>query len=121
MNIKLQNKTTILGIALLTEMFICVLLQCVLLGIVYQMPKKQTEIPTSVPAAASPMLANDALYRLYECGEKIGIYDAKSGVLIDVIHVFASTLPAQDRKALKKGIDIFSFAELAAIIEDFST
>ena len=64
---------------------------------------------------------SSAIFRLYECGGKIGIYDAKTDILIDIIDVFVSTLPKTDRMALKKGIEIFTFAELAEIIEDFTT
>ena len=75
----------------------------------------------SVYAADAPMLASDAIYRLYECGGKIGIYDAKTEVLIDIIDVLVTTLPSADRLALKKGIEIYTFSDLAQIIEDFST
>lgn len=67
------------------------------------------------------MIATDAIYRLYECGGKIGIYDAKTEILIDIVDVYVSTLPAADRIALKKGIDIFAFSELADIIADFTS
>ena len=62
-----------------------------------------------------------ALYTLYECGGKIGIYDAKSDILIDIIDVLAASLPSADQKSLKKGIPIYSLRELAKIIDDFSS
>ena len=61
------------------------------------------------------------MYRLYECGGKIGIYDADTEVIIDIIDIFVSTLPKSDREALKSGIDVYSFTELSEIIDDFST
>lgn len=72
-------------------------------------------------ATSVPMLASDALYQLHECGGKIGIFDAKSNILIDIIDVLVSTLPSADRQALKSGIDIFDFSELTKIIDDFTT
>ena len=63
----------------------------------------------------------EAVYRLYECGGKIGIFEAKTNTLIDIIDVFTSTLPQNDREALKDGIDIYSFTELSNIITDFTT
>ena len=64
---------------------------------------------------------SEVIYRLYECGGKIGIYDAKTDILIDIVDVFVSTLSNSDRIALKKGIEISSFSELAKIIDDFSS
>ena len=72
-------------------------------------------------AVAAPMLSGNALYTLYECGGKIGIYDANSGLLLDFVDVLVETLPEQDRMALKRGITLYSFSDLASIIEDFST
>ena len=64
---------------------------------------------------------NNAIYRLYECGGKIGVFDAKSEIIIDVLDIFVYSLPKKDRESLKSGIDIFSFSELSKIIDDFST
>lgn len=75
----------------------------------------------TVSAAAAPMLSGNALYKLQECGGKIGIYDATSGLLLDFVDVLVETLPKQDRLALRRGITLYSFSELAAVIEDFST
>ena len=72
-------------------------------------------------AVAAPMLSGNALYTLYECGGKSGIYDANSGLLLDFVDVLVETLPEQDRMALKRGITLYSFSDLASIIEDFST
>lgn len=76
---------------------------------------------SAVQVMAAPKLPSEVIYRLYECGGKIGIYDAKTDILIDIIDVLASTLPKSDRLALKKGIDIYTFADLAKIIDDFSS
>ena len=62
-----------------------------------------------------------ALYTLRTCGGKIGIYDAASGLLLDFVDVLVETLPEQDRMALARGITLYSFSDLASIIEDFST
>ena len=72
-------------------------------------------------SVSAPMLGGSALYTLYECGGKIGIYDAKSGLLLDFVDVLVDTLPESDRLALKKGITLYSFSDLATLIEDFST
>ena len=72
-------------------------------------------------AVAAPMLSGNALYTLYACGGKIGIYDANSGLLLDFVDVLVETLPEKDRIALKHGITLYSFSDLASIIEDFST
>lgn len=72
-------------------------------------------------AVAAPMLSGNALYTLRTCGGKIGIYDAASGLLLDFVDVLVETLPEQDRMALARGITLYSFSDLASIIEDFST
>ena len=67
--------------------------------------RTQLEAVTSeskITHVSAPMIATDAIYRLYECGGKIGIYDAKTEILIDIVDVYVSTLPAADRIALKK-------------------
>ena len=79
------------------------------------------KIVADVQAVNLPRLPSKAIYRLYECGGKIGIYDADSEILIDIIDVFTSTLPKSDRLALKKGIDVYTFSELSKIIDDFSS
>lgn len=76
---------------------------------------------TDTEVITAPLLPREVIYRLYECGGKIGIYDAKTDILIDIIDVLAATLPHADRQALKKGIDIYTFADLAKIIDDFSS
>ena len=124
MKMKLPTKESVMqGIIFLAILCSCIA-QCI--GISYtksalqRIENKQQE-SRSVYSANAPMIASDAIYRLYECGGKIGIYDAKSEVLIDIIDVLVTTLPPADRLALKKGIDIYAFSDLAQIIEDFST
>ncbi len=83
----------------------------------------QSKISASMATYAQSIdsLSSEATYRLYECGGKIGIYDAKTEILIDIIDVFVSTLPQNDKLALESGIDIFDFSELVKIINDFTT
>ena len=121
MKLTIKNKPILLGVALLFGILLCLFLQCILLIYTFRKETNDTSTTNALAVYASPLQADDAIYQLYECGEKIGIYDAKTGILIDIIHVFASSLPLSDQIALKKGISVFSISELAAIIEDFST
>ena len=124
MNVKLTHIKTVLRVACTSLLFLCCLLQWIGLCYMRQIADKVAEHEAksqSVYNVNAPMIANNAIYRLYECGGKIGIYDAKTEVLVDIIDVFVATLPSADRLALKKGIEIFAFSELAQIIEDFST
>ena len=105
MKIKIPNKRTFfLGALLFALLFSCIA-QCINLFYTNQMlhriEQRESE-SRSVYAADAPMLASDAIYRLYECGGKIGIYDAKTEVLIDIIDVLVTTLPSADRLALKR-------------------
>ena len=124
MKIKIPSKKTIFYGALLFALLFCGVTQCINLSytnkLLHRVEQQETN-SKSVYAADAPMLASDAIYRLYECGGKIGIYDAKTEVLIDIIDVLVTTLPSADRLALKKGIEIYTFSDLAQIIEDFST
>lgn len=124
MKIKFPSKKTVLVGALLSALLFCCTAQGINLfytnKLLHRIEQQETD-SRSVYAADAPMIASDAIYRLYECGGKIGIYDAKTEVLIDIIDVLVTTLPAADRLALKKGIDIYAFSDLARIIEDFST
>lgn len=124
MKIKIPSKKTVFYGALLFTLLFCCVTQCINLSytnkLLHQAEQQETN-SRSVYAADAPMIASDAIYRLYECGGKIGIYDAKTEVLIDIIDVLVTTLPSADRLALKKGIEIYTFSDLAQIIEDFST
>ena len=127
MKLKIPNKEsiffgiTVLGIA------VCIVIQCVTLGIVCEILSDTKESETSDYSTTSKItgstqkISSGAMYRLYECGGKIGIYDADTEVIIDIIDIFVSTLPKSDREALKSGIDVYSFTELSEIIDDFST
>ena len=121
MKLAIKNKTMLIEIALLFGILLCICLQCILLIHAFRKETIDKNDTDSLAVPASLMRTGDAVYLLYECGEKIGIYDAKTGILVDIIHVFASSLPPNDQMALKKGIPVFSISELAAIIEDFST
>ena len=79
-----------------------------------------TETESTV-SAEKELIQPQAEYKLYECGGKIGIYDAQSDTIIDIIDILVSTLPAKDRYALKKGIEVFSLTELSDLINDFSS
>ena len=72
-------------------------------------------------ACQKPMISGEALFCLYECGGKVGIYDAKSNILVDIIDVFVYSLPEGDRKLLKSGIEVYSFSDLSKIIEDLTS
>lgn len=124
MKIKLPSKKTVLIGAFCAALLFCCTAECINLfytnKLLHRVEQQETE-SRSVYAATAPMIASDAIYRLYECGGKIGIYDAKTEVLIDIIDVLVTTLPTADRLALKKGIEIYTFSDLAQIIEDFST
>lgn len=124
MNMKIPDKKIIFQGAIFLALIICCALQCVNLLYTKQLTssiEEQQSQSCSIYTTDAPMIAGDAIYRLYACGGKIGIYDAKTEVLIDIIDVLVTTLPAADRLALKKGIEIYTFADLAQIIEDFST
>ena len=124
MKIKIPSKKTVFYGALLLALLFCCVAQCISLSYTTTLlhrVEQQEAVSRSVYAANAPMIASDAIYRLYECGGKIGIYDAKTEVLIDIIDVLVTTLPSADRLALKKGIEIYTFSDLAQIIEDFST
>lgn len=123
MKIKLPNKKTVFFAVLLSASICGCILQAIALAkanTLYGMAKEQNESRT-VFAAESPMLAGDALFRLRECGGKIGIFDAKTEILVDIIDVFVVSLPTADQNALQQGIEIFSFTDLVSIVEDLST
>lgn len=124
MKIKFANKALLLKIILPTAILLILAIQIYTLVStvnVLKLVRKETQNAVATYAAHAPMLSKDALYCLYECGGKIGIYDAKSSILIDVVDVFTSSLPHADRQALKKGIEIYSFSDLSKIIDDFSS
>lgn len=127
MKLKIPCKESILLGAAIAGTVICITVQCITLFYINIMIKTiQTNEPiatdvVNASAEQTQTIANDAIYKLYECGGKIGIYDAKSDIIVDIIDIYASTLPKSDRAALKKGIEIYSFTELSKIIDDFST
>lgn len=124
MKINYTNIALLLKILLILIILINPILQVITLKStmsILEIAKMETEDVVEPYTSTTPMLSRDALYYLYECGGKIGIYDAKSSILLDVVDVFASSLPAKDRKLLKSGIAIYSFSDLSKIIDDFSS
>ena len=123
MKIKLTDKRTIIVILTIVVVLVLATQAAILYTSAKILNLAKSETEEYVPAYVSekPMLGQDAQYCLYECGGKIGIYDAKSNILIDMIDVFAASLPLSDRKALKQGIEVFSFSDLSDIIVDFTS
>ncbi len=50
---------------------------------------------------------------------RIGIFSA-DGKLLDVLDVYANTLPQTDQRMLQEGIKVYSKSELTALIEDYT-
>ena len=124
MKLKIPNKEVMIFSAVSIGIIACISLQCIsLMRTEKSSYKAESEIAVcnTSEATTDSLGINKAIYRLCECGGKIGIYDANSDVIIDVIDIFVSTLPKKDRDALKKGIEIYSFKELSKILNDFST
>lgn len=122
MNIKFVKKTEILKILPFLLAALMIIIQIfILFNTVKIIEFDNKESAEEVIAVSRPFVGKDALYCLYECGGKIGIYDAKSSILIDIINVYTTTLPKSDQLLLKNGIEIFSFTELSNIIDDFSS
>lgn len=124
MKIKIPNKSTLLYAALLAACLLGCTLQSISLAQTQKLLHRMEDnknADSAVISVSAPMLAKDALFYLKECGGKIGIFDAKTEILIDIIDVFSVSLPTADRQALGQGIPIYSFTELASVIEDLST
>ena len=124
MKIKLTDKNSIIIIAIALAFFTVIALESAILinsAKIIELEKAEEEDTVSVLNYEKPMMSSSALYRLFECGGKIGIFDAKSNILIDTIDVFVASLPEADRKVLKNGIEVFSFSELSEIISDFTS
>ncbi|MBQ8837029.1 MAG: hypothetical protein IJ002_05945 [Clostridia bacterium] len=120
MKLKIPNKESIFFGAAAAGIAVCIVIQCVTLHSINRIVSDVHEDEVVI-CNVTPEISGGAIYRLYECGGKIGIYDAGTEVIIDIIDIFVSTLPKNDREALKKGIDIYSFTELSKIIDDFTT
>ena len=80
---------------------------------------ESTSPAKAAPDAVCVYAPADPLYILRECGEKIGIFDPATDVLLGFVDVFVSTLPENDRTALRNGLAVYSFSELSERIEDF--
>lgn len=121
MKIKIPNKNVLLYSALLAA----ALLSCTLQG--FSLAKADAVLrsirggDSSAIAVFASAPTQNALFFLRECGGKVGIFDASSNILVDIIDVYAASLPVADRRALENGIAIRSFSELSALIEDLST
>ena len=129
MSFKMPSKKSMLYGAIIAGVIISLLIQIINISLTNKLKKQIGAKPAIVLQTSSSdtiqptdIIAQDnAIYKLCECGGKIGIYDAETDILIDIIDVFVSTLPTKDRQALKAGIEVFTFTELAKIIDDFST
>ncbi len=123
MNIKFNKNIKLLKLIPLIIIAVMLLVQIFTLSSILKIlnSTKDEEAVQEVIAVNKPLISKDALYCLYECGGKIGIYDAKSRILIDIINVYTSTLPKSDQQLLRSGIEIFTFSELSSIIDDFSS
>lgn len=71
--------------------------------------------PEPATAEESPV----TLYVVREYNGKIGVFSSDGG-LLRTVSVMVSALPVKDRDALTAGINVTSFAELNALLEDFS-
>lgn len=121
MKIKFPNKNVLLYSALLSAALLGCALQGLSLAKADAVLRSIQGDESSAVAAFASVPTQDALFFLRECGGKIGIFDASSDILVDIIDVYAASLPAMDRKALENGIAIRSFSELSALIEDLTT
>lgn len=58
-------------------------------------------------------------YILREYNGKLGVFSVDGG-LLKTVSVMVASLPEADRRALNEGICVASYAELTALLEDFS-
>ena len=123
MKLKIPKQETLFFGIILTLTTICIILQIITMCKPKQVEESDYEENEAICISTVKEVDfdNNAIYRLYECGGKIGVFDAKSEIIIDVLDIFVYSLPKSDRELLKNGIDIYSFAELSKIIDDFST
>ena len=123
MKLKIPKQETLFFGIILTLTTICIILQIITMCKPKQVEESDYEENEAIciSTVKKADFDNNAIYRLYECGGKIGVFDAKSEIIIDVLDIFVYSLPKSDRELLKNGIDIYSFAELSKIIDDFST
>ncbi len=124
MKLRIPNKETLIFFGGIVAIVVCIVAQCISLSNTkkkIENSESEVAVYNTYETVTEKPIINKAIYRLCECGGKIGIYDANSDVIIDIIDIFVSTLPKKDRAALKEGIEIYSFNELANLINDFST
>ena len=74
------------------------------------------EAPTNDESVETDILYERFLIR--EVNEKIGVY-TEEGYLIRTLPVNVQTLPESDRIALQTGIEVNSWRELIALIQDY--
>ena len=125
MKIKLPSKKILIigASTLLTAMFFTLIITNILFTkkLFLKINSFSTNKNESIAVINTAAIETSPIYTLYECSGKIGIYDSKTNVLIDIIDVFVSTLPIKDRISLKDGLDVYSLKELTEIIVDLTT
>lgn len=125
MKIKLPSKKILLNstIILLTTLFFTLIITNILFTkkLFLKINSLFIKENESIAVINASVAESAPIYTLYECSGKIGIFDSKTNVLIDIIDVFVSTLPIKDRISLKEGLDVYSLKELTEIIVDLTT
>lgn len=72
------------------------------------------------PAAATESVPSEGpIYLLRDDHGLLALYDPDSGELIRRYEIYTHLLPTADVDALRKGIEIYTDAELERLIEDF--
>ncbi len=82
---------------------------------------KVPDAPVSEDPKEDGEVEADILYNTFtvrEANGKIGVY-TEEGYLIRTLQVDVQTLPAADRTALSKGIELYSWRELISLIQDY--
>ena len=97
MKVKLPNKEIILLATAIAAIVVCITMQCIsLVGI--SKINKEDDIACEA-TITTEIVANKAIYRLCECGGKVGIYDAETNIIIDIIAI-TTPIFIHDIKAL---------------------
>ncbi len=53
--------------------------------------------------------------------QKVAVFAQGDGVPIEIYDVYVSTLPENDQKELKKGVEVYGKAKLKLLIEDYTS
>lgn len=69
--------------------------------------------------AAEPPIARPALYRIKEMNGKIAVL-YPNGDVCETLDVIVAHLPKKDRELLASGFNVYSMAEFASVIEDYT-